>query len=235
MKDAIEQLYAVFFGYPLLEHIDGCSHCVFDRDHALIHSVPLRALSDHDLGKYAAKAMTTWGDSRDFRHFLPRLMELHAQSTLDPTNDEITFGKLRYADWHTWPTLEQDAIRAYSMSLWLEVLDARPVDEDSFISDAYSYLCVFSCADEDLEPYLAVWADRDLTFRRDHFDAIVEWFGESIQRPGPLAGGFWNLKPSNQVRQWLMREETWQAFGLEFLDVDQSSHRLRTGQEGGMS
>jgi hypothetical protein len=229
LRDAIEQLYHVFSSYRLVEYIDGCPYCVFDQDHVSIHSAPLRVLSAKDLEKYAFKAMSTWGNSQDYRHFLPRLLELQAQSTSKPTYVETAFGKLRYAEWHTWSNKEQEAIRTYFLALWLDVLDTRSVGQDPLNTEASSYLCAFSRAGEDLKPYLTVWAESNLTFKRDHFVAMVHWFGETIRGNGPLKGGFWEAGSSNQVRHWLAREETWRAFGLKSPHRDQSAPRSGAG------
>jgi hypothetical protein len=97
IANAIEDLYRVFAGCRLDPHVEGCPHCVSDRDHARIHSRPLRSLSGDDLGRYAFKAMTTWGNERDFRHFLPRILELLVSNDLDPPT-EVVLGKLAYGN-----------------------------------------------------------------------------------------------------------------------------------------
>ena len=204
---AIEGLYGVFSGYPLADHVEGCTHCVFDRDHALIHSAPLRQLSARALERYTEKAMSTWGNSEDFRHFLPRIFELQAKNTWEPTFVEIAFGKLSYAGWDSWPDIEHEAVRQYFMSLWIDVLDSRDFDGDETRSEAESYLSGFSRAGELLGSYLDVWEFGGLRYGRKHFAATIEWFGVSLQETGRLSGGFWEPKPSAELRTWLNSEE----------------------------
>lgn len=102
LEDAIEHLYYTFQNYRLKTSINACPHCVADSDHAKLHPKRLRDLTDSDLEKYAFKALTTWGDADDFRHFLPRLFELEAlypQRIVGLVDPEILFGKLAYAQW----------------------------------------------------------------------------------------------------------------------------------------
>lgn len=94
LDEAIENLYTTFRRYRLHGKIDGCPCCVGDADNRLIRSNPLRQLDPSDLLRYAAKAITTWGSSYDFRHFLPRIFELIVLSPDSFLDQEIVIGKL---------------------------------------------------------------------------------------------------------------------------------------------
>lgn len=121
LEDAIEHLYYTFQNYRLKTSIDACTYCVQDSDRAKLHAKRLRDLTDTDLEKYAFKALTTWGDADDFRHFLPRLFELealHPQRIVGLVDPEILFGKLAYAQWDSWDTAEQQSIYVYFEALW---------------------------------------------------------------------------------------------------------------------
>jgi len=151
--------------------------------------------------------MSTWGSSEDFRHFLPRIFELQAKNTLEPTYVEIAFGKLAYAGWQAWPDSERESVRQYFMSLWIDVLDSRDFDGDETKSEAESYLSGFSRAGESLGPYLDIWLDGGLRYRREHFAATFDWFSDSLLETGRLSGGFWELQPSAELRAWLKSDE----------------------------
>ena len=95
----------------------------------------LRELDAEDLGKYSLKAVTTWGDEYDFKHFLPRILELWD----DCVSHDMLFMKLQYLHWETWPPQEKDAIVVYFesilKSLWHEfsqLPDATLGEESSF-------------------------------------------------------------------------------------------------------
>lgn len=109
---AIESLYEVFDAYPLKDRIDSCPHCELDEAESRLHARPLREMTWADLGAYSSRAMTTFGDEDDFRHFLPRILELYVfDHPGAPYFLTMLFGKLDEAGWTTWPTAEVVAIR----------------------------------------------------------------------------------------------------------------------------
>jgi hypothetical protein len=97
LKKSIENLYSVFSKYEIRSFIEGCPCCVSDRDKEKIHSKELRELEEEDLSRYAFKAMTTWGNVDDFKHFLPRILELCIDHDLGIHPFGI-FGKLKYGN-----------------------------------------------------------------------------------------------------------------------------------------
>lgn len=106
LKSAIERLYQTFAVYPCKPAMEGCPCCVSGADKEKIHSKPLRQLEEGDLSRYAHKAMTTWGDTEDFKHYLPRIFEL--LTTTDFIVDTfITLDKLEYGQWNNWPENER--------------------------------------------------------------------------------------------------------------------------------
>ncbi|MBY0373940.1 MAG: hypothetical protein K2Q23_08085 [Bryobacteraceae bacterium] len=114
-KEAIERLYSTFGSYPLRDRIDSCPCCRGQQETRHLHTKALRDLTPEDLGPYAFRAMTTVGDVDDFRHFLPRILELVAELPVDP---EVVLSKLTYAKWTEWPAGEIEAVRAYLAELW---------------------------------------------------------------------------------------------------------------------
>ncbi len=148
MAAALETLYSVFSGYPLARKIKGCPCCVSDEDKTLLHIRPLRELTAEDLSRYAFKALTTWGTENDFKHFLPRLLEL-AADPYDLSGEidvEVLFGKLSYAKWRNWPLEEQQAVGLYFSALWQWLL-TLPLEE-WVLED---YLSAVGRAGEDLD------------------------------------------------------------------------------------
>ena len=152
LADAVERLYFVFRRYGLRAHLDGCPCCVTDEDGRRIRSRSLRALSAEDLERYASKALTTWGDTDDFRHFLPRLLELVTGSPYDDITNEILLSKLAYARWWDWPQEEQDAIE---LVLWLRWNIGLTLDPSEFDADAW--LCGIALAGADSSRYITAW------------------------------------------------------------------------------
>lgn len=138
LKQAVEGLYLVFGVYPL-SSLEGCPCCVSATDKGQVTHRDLRELTEDDLGRYAGKAMTTWGTVEDFKHFLPRMFELTAAFRA-PYDEYPIFNKLEYGHWRTWPAVEIEAIERYCRALWdvLLVSDAWQF-HDYFVALASIY------------------------------------------------------------------------------------------------
>ncbi|MFC7326703.1 hypothetical protein [Marinactinospora rubrisoli] len=150
---AVNEMYAVFARYPARPDIAACPHCVDPAARAALRAAPPRRLSAAALRPFAAKALSTWGDLDDFRHFLPRMLELGA---LDDTwfswDLPMTLDRLHTARWGAWPDDEQRAVTAFCHALWRDVL-ASPPD----VRPAEGLLHALRSPFEDRSPFLAVW------------------------------------------------------------------------------
>src|SRR2546430_7623713 len=101
--------------------------CVTGDDLLRIASKPLRKLIAGDLERYAFKAITTWGEVHDFKHFLPRLLELAAEAgEVGHTAPETLLHKLAFGQWRTWPRPEVEAIETLFPTLLTELLSSSP-------------------------------------------------------------------------------------------------------------
>jgi hypothetical protein len=149
----IDDCYEVFASYPPPRALNASPL----RDPVAIlktlTSAPLRELTGEQLGAYAGWAMTTVGDAKDYRHFLPRILELAVSDArwhgLDPP---IIAGKLNYGGWQTWPQEEQAAIRDLFAEAWHYGLGQHP-DE----SDPSGWLCGIAIIGGDLDAALEAW------------------------------------------------------------------------------
>lgn len=155
-ESAVESLYESFARYKMAPVVHGCPHCTGEADQLRIRARPLRELDGGDLQRYAFKALSTWGDADDLRHFLPRLLELVARfGSVGATDGEIVLGKLVYGDWEKWPSKEREAIRDFLWAWWRWLLRALPaVGGPSSEPDA---LAIIAEVEDDLSPYLSAW------------------------------------------------------------------------------
>lgn len=112
-----ENLYSTFSKYPFKSSIEGCPCCISDSDKSTLHSKQLRELEDEDLSRYAFKAMTTWDDVNDYKHYLPRIFELSAKRELI-VDTFVTLGKLEYGKWKEWNEREKEAITDFLKAWW---------------------------------------------------------------------------------------------------------------------
>ena len=154
ISESISYLYKTFARYRLNPDMDACPCCVADADKVRLTTQPLRQLSTQDLQHYSRKAISTWGETYDFKHFLPRLFELVAfdneRHLLQPS---ILLSKLDYAQWTTWEVHEQRAIEKYLDASWQFSLSDYPsptIAPDTFIEGLIK-------ASSNLTTYLEYW------------------------------------------------------------------------------
>jgi len=115
LSNAIEALYATF-NAPPPPVIEGCPCCIEKRGVDVLLTTPLRKLTPDQLWGYVSGAFLTVGDQRDYRYLLPRIFELSADRGGVPGDIEVIIGKLKRAQWRSWPDHQQEVIT--------EVLDA---------------------------------------------------------------------------------------------------------------
>ncbi|WP_344050082.1 hypothetical protein [Planotetraspora silvatica] len=208
----MDALYAAFSRYPLPAKADVCDHCVPAELVRAARAAPLRMLSASALEPYVWNGLFTWGDIEEFKHYLPRLLDLliieefgalHASSLM------LRVG----VRWRRWRKIEQEAVIATVSSWWRHTLNGYPRDVDvmtliEIIGDSLEL---------DLAPYLAEWesnsteaAARHMAWFMHDFTVSVahdtEWFvllDNWIRGPAPAAileRGFFSAS-SPQVAQ----------------------------------
>lgn len=206
VESALEALYATFSRYGGT-HLEGCPHCVSFEDSAALRRTPLRQLAA-ELDRYLFKAMTTWGGEEDFKHFLPRLLELYAASA----DASLLCDKLVYARWRSWAEIEQRAVETYLLALWRAGLTERgpPLPDDPLLETILAL-------DLDLAPYdprtmLDAWrSERSRESVRSLARFVLE-HGVALFWPSPSDGrpALWHARPevAAAVRAWLLEPET---------------------------
>jgi hypothetical protein len=139
LNASIEKLYATFARYPLRASMDACPCCVTDEDMGRLCSKELRGLEENDISLYAYKAMTTWGDVEDFKHFLPRIFELASASGF-VVDTAVLLGKLEYGNWSDWPENEQMAIKEILIAWWADLIQHQEYFDDDVFRGVYKLL-----------------------------------------------------------------------------------------------
>jgi hypothetical protein len=170
---AVESLYQVFGRYPLPARIDYCDHCVTPDQAAALHRVPLRELSGDQLGTYAWKSFSTWGDLPDFKHFLPRLLELLTAGQLD--DPWIVLHKIGLR-WQEWPADERAAVEAHLRAWWRGTLTRFPAP-----FDAATMLMAIGATELDIDPFLADWETASTESAARH---LAEYVRQGDPAPG---------------------------------------------------
>ncbi|MEM9916392.1 MAG: hypothetical protein AAF911_15675 [Planctomycetota bacterium] len=161
LKVAVQNLYRVFGRYRFTDTIGDAAFPGFC-DPGPMLAVSLDQVPADALDRFHSKALTTWGNADDFRHFLPRMLELSIENgfTLDR---EFLWAKLDYGNWHEWPRKEIEAIEDFSLALWKCALaEGESVEYVAAKSLAVDELLVaYARASRGLQIYLDQW-EQDL-------------------------------------------------------------------------
>ncbi|RVX46784.1 hypothetical protein EDD27_9687 [Nonomuraea polychroma] len=220
LGSALDNLYAVFSRYPLPAETAVCDHCVSPESVQAARAAPLRLLTASALQPYASHAISTWGDLEEFKHYLPRLLELLILEELDGLYADsvmrwVTFG------WRSLRQAEQEAIMTVVNAWWRQTLLHYPRDVDvmsmiEIIADTLGL---------ELAPYLAEWEALDPEAAARHMAWLVEDF---TVHSGHDADWYANLEawiagpaPARMLTAGLVRAKSAEA-------AEQFSHALET-------
>lgn len=205
VKAAIESLYKVFRRYTLVKHVEGCPCCVKNEDKRALESASLRQLPSEKLSRFAFKVLTTWGDTNDLKHFLPRILELVLSAEGIGCDEEVVFGKLGLARWKSWAEDEQSSVKMYFRAGWHLILSQPepPVEPDT-------WLCGMARADEALTLYLSDWAISRASSAYQHLVAFIDLNQAPYIKRHTLGNAFWPDSPAGvaAVCNWLSDPRT---------------------------
>ncbi|KSB90242.1 hypothetical protein AS593_20315 [Caulobacter vibrioides] len=118
LQAALDAAYDVFARYPRPGALEASPHRDPARILADLSSAPLRDLPGEKIRYYAAVAISTVGDDRAYRHFLPRILDIAVDGGCEGAGvePESLAGKIAHAGFEGWPKRERMAV--------LELFDA---------------------------------------------------------------------------------------------------------------
>jgi hypothetical protein len=177
LQTAIEECYNVFSKYPLNSTMEGSPlYEDLQQWNNALTSKPLRELSGEDLSLFIFKAMSTWGTINDFKHYLPRILELTA--SLDSDIDIlIVADKLSYCKWQTWPIDEIAVIKNWCEELWKQIITTAPEIIEVHRND---YIAGMAALYPHLTELLNTWINSDSENAMANFVCYVYWNNEEL-------------------------------------------------------
>ena len=113
LQESINNLYEVFQSYTVLGNLRerSCDCCVTDEEIKELLSKTLKEIQPDEIYHFMLSALTTYGDINDYKHFLPRILELTVG--YDFLTDFHCYEKLNYANWKSWNENEIEAISSF--------------------------------------------------------------------------------------------------------------------------
>ena len=208
LKESIEGLYRAFADVPRPRQIEGCQHCLDDRDIHVLLSTPLRELTPSDLAPYASSAFLTVGDAADYLYFLPRILEISATDDAWWPDPEVSGKCIRAAKPQDWPDERVEAVSRFNMAVIGAALAAgtyRRLD---------SWICAIARMGFDVRPHL-VPISKDPA-------AVLAYFEENAKclPENRLCNAFWELPcPGHDaIVEWFysdkIRSVPYEAYGF---------------------
>lgn len=169
---AMRELYAAFSKYPKPRQMAvGPAR----RDAAKIawpamERTALRQLSGDDLFTFAHAAIDDWGELNDFKHFLPRMLELCAQGDSRIPREKVT-AKIAQGFWLDWPENEKQALTNFGVAWWQQALE--PPEDD--LHEVLSIIGQYLSDEQSVRTMMAYW-------RPDFSNAHLELLARFVMR-----------------------------------------------------
>ena len=140
LEESIQNLYRVFSAYKLNRKIYGCycNVCLSENYNQYLHQKKLTELNDEDFIAYLSSCEILSDDQNDFKHFVPRMLELYAR----PVNPEtylydknfqtyfydIFCYRLGESLYTKWKVDEVDAVNNFFKELWYHRVKTKNAD-----------------------------------------------------------------------------------------------------------
>jgi hypothetical protein len=171
-----------------------------------ITAAPLRRLTHEQLGEFATAAITTVGEPEDYRHFLPRILELSLGRALDMDFEGwVIAGKLEMAGWRSWSSDERQAIEAVFRAAFRRAIE-MDTDEQR---DAAEWLCGICRLGLDPAPSLAAWRASPTV---NAALQLADFVGMTKVKDGVVVNSIWedvDEAARRAVATWTFSQETW--------------------------
>ncbi len=181
-----------------------------------MYAKPLRELSADDLGFYAHKAMTTWGNVNDFKHFLPRLLELlHLDCNNNWFDLHAITVKLQYGNWHQWPQNEQEAIGQFIFADWQHLVNETDWEVSLEDFNEYGYYI-------GLAALITAWQYSHRKRGLKNFVRFAYNYGSSIfsSRKAILIG---NQDHTTALKEWLRERSLAETLEQAFFELQEEA------------
>lgn len=205
---AVERAYEVFAAYTQPHRLSASPLRNPDEILGRLSVARLRELTGEDIGPYSGWALTTVGNDRDYRHFLPRILEL---AVTEPfwmgTEPPVLAGKLQMADWKSWPAAERAAVTGFIHAAF----DASMVQHPNTGHSASQWLCGLVTLGEESDAALCRWLSATAEDAALQLASFVNDQAKNWRRFGAVAGSWWDdlaIALRQRIAARLMSDDT---------------------------
>jgi hypothetical protein len=216
LKNNIENLYKVFEKYgatnmtgsPLYDDLTNWNKEIFSK--------PLRELDEDNLSRFTGKAITSWGDTNDYKHFLPRIFELTAELKT-PYEIWIAFDRLSLAEWQNWDEQEQNVIKEYMIALWENILNDNSEKAELEFQDYFSAIAHFY---SNFTVILEIWSTSESKAGIKHLANLVVNEKTSIFERKKITGFYDKTENVDELINWILSDKIYDKIQRKFFEFE---------------
>lgn len=155
LKAVVARAYEQFKRYKVQQDVDACTVCCISESQANdLKSLAPRYIPHQLLYDYNTAAKPAKLDLNEFKHFLPRFMELVAERQFLSHSTELSFVRFDYFKREEWETAELDLFTVYACELFRSYLSTYPIDP---IEEIDSLLVMLGKTYVDINQVLDQW------------------------------------------------------------------------------
>jgi hypothetical protein len=181
LSQTIEALYSAFADVPKPQAIEGCPHCIDDKNVDALLMTPLRELHPEHLSSYASSAFLTVGSAADYCYFLPRIVEISSTNDCWWPDIQITGRAIYSCEPDSWPRRRRDALHSVLFAVISEAIESARYDKLD------QWMCGIARMGFPVSPHLDQIANESsavLSYFEDNADSLPN---------GKLSNPFWEL------------------------------------------
>ncbi|MAY84100.1 MAG: hypothetical protein CMP59_08200 [Flavobacteriales bacterium] len=200
LKDIIARSYQLFKKYKVKSPLDVCTDCCLTKSQeSELVSLPVNQIPFELLYEYNNAAKTTHPSIEEFKHFLPRFLELTAELKFLHHSAELTLSRFEYYSIDEWTVEELDLIQEYAEKLFLHILSVYPLPELEKID---SIIIMLYKAKVDIIKLLQSWSSIKTESSILHLSDLV-CNGFKGMDNNILSSGFADKRISEVTHDWL--------------------------------
>jgi hypothetical protein len=219
LKISIKNLYTTFSKYKGNPNMTGSPlYGDLDKWNKSLFSGPLETLTSEDLSRFAGKVISTWGDTNDLKHFLPRLFELTALLQT-PYDIWILYQKLYDGNFELWDSQEQKAVNEFSYALFDNLISDNSEKAEAEFNDYFSALAHFYISFDDLA---ALWMVNNSFSSIKHLTNYIYNEAHYIFGKNAVRGNTKSTNDLEVLQHWLLSDGLIQKLTNAFYDFEKT-------------
>jgi hypothetical protein len=197
LQKIVAQAYELFAGYKVTKPLDVCSpHCVTDEELDQLVNLNVRKLPKELLSTWNHAAKTDRPELSEFKHFLPRFLDLIAQFEWPSHSVEITLKSFGYYTDRDWTRQERQLIDDFGLAFFKQCLQTYDLPD---VVSLDRVIIMLSSAGVDTEPLFLEW-------EKSPHEASVRHFADFAIYGADLKNEFMEQELRNRMSNWLQKK-----------------------------